>query len=252
MTRPVITPHVGATPLYPATVALFHPFPPTPYKSDNTRNFIYTLVHEIRNPLTNINLAVDELRQADKPEDQEMLFNIISRNSERINEMVNDLLKRGSRLNNGPEKHSVKQLLEDVLNTNRDRIALKEVLLTRHYSQNDFKIKMDRAGLLIAITNIIINAIEAMPTEGAQLDITTKQLNRVCFIIIKDNGCGMSKENMNSLFEPYFTSKPGGIGLGMTGTLSILYSNNISIHVRSALKRGTRFILSCKKDNREA
>ncbi|HET7178417.1 MAG TPA: ATP-binding protein, partial [Chryseosolibacter sp.] len=61
---------------------------------------------------------------------------------------------------------------------------------------------------------------------------------------ISDNGCGIPQENLSKLFEPYFTSKRNGIGLGLASTLNILQAHNASIEVKSKINVGTSFIIS--------
>ena len=65
-------------------------------------------------------------------------------------------------------------------------------------------------------------------------------------VSIRDNGCGISDENLSHLFEPYFTSKRNGMGLGLASTLNILQSHQASIDVQSKLKEGTAFTLTFK------
>lgn len=67
------------------------------------------------------------------------------------------------------------------------------------------------------------------------------------FVEISDNGSGISEENMQRLFEPYFTSKRNGMGLGLASTLNILQSHNAHIDVKSELGAGTSFIIGFKK-----
>jgi signal transduction histidine kinase len=63
-------------------------------------------------------------------------------------------------------------------------------------------------------------------------------------VTIKDNGCGIPEENVSRLFEPYFTSKRNGMGLGLAATLNILQSHKANIDVSSVLKQGTTFTIS--------
>jgi signal transduction histidine kinase len=96
----------------------------------------------------------------------------------------------------------------------------------------------------IALTNIIINAIDAMHPENGKLKLITKSINGKCVIEIEDNGIGISKENLNNIFTPYFTDKAGGMGLGLSTTLGILKENHATVEVQSEEGMGTRFILS--------
>jgi signal transduction histidine kinase len=221
------------------------PLPAEKKKSNHAGGSINTMAHEIRNPLTNINLAIEVLKDCARNEEEKAYLDIIKRSSARINDIVSLLLH--SQNGNGVERNlnSVHTLLEEVLLMNMDRIRLKNILICRNYSTRYCVIKSNPAEFKIALTNIIINAIEAIPAKKrGQIEIVTKILNGICFIIIKDNGTGISKQNLKKLFQPYFTLKNNGVGLGLSVTLSILNSNNIKINVRSMMGKGTRFILS--------
>ena len=96
----------------------------------------------------------------------------------------------------------------------------------------------------IAFLNIIVNAIEAMEGEGGKLVIKTYSRNEKCFIEIRDNGSGMDEEALNKLFEPYYSRKNKGTGLGMTNTENIILSHKGSINVESSLGEGTTFTIT--------
>jgi signal transduction histidine kinase len=89
----------------------------------------------------------------------------------------------------------------------------------------------------------VINAIEAMkPNEGVLTLTTYLEKDKVC-IRIKDNGIGIPEENKARLFEPFFTDKTKGTGLGLTSTQNIILNHKGSIHVESARGYGTEFVI---------
>jgi signal transduction histidine kinase len=95
----------------------------------------------------------------------------------------------------------------------------------------------------IAITNILVNATEAMRAETGELSITILSKWNLHVIEIKDNGCGISEENIKKLFQPYFTTKTAGLGLGLAATSAILQSHKAEIEVLSTLGTGTTFLI---------
>ncbi len=214
---------------------------------EDPRKYVYTLVHEIRNPLTNINLAIEELKQTIHDEANAIYIDIIMRNSDRIKNMLTYLLTSPIINEIIPQTHSIPYLLQEVLMANKDRLQLRDITVTSNLSKQDYTINLNSFKIKIALTNIIINAIEAMPPKNGQLEITTKLLRSVYYIVIKDNGTGISKEDLKNLFNPYFTKKSGGMGLGLSGSLSILKENHIGIKIRSEVGKGTRLILFFKK-----
>jgi signal transduction histidine kinase len=207
-----------------------------------------TIAHEVRNPLTNINLAVDQLKTevvVQQDENSEMLFAMIKRNSTRINQLISDLLNSTKFSELTYEKISVNDLMEETLKEAEDRIALTNIKVVRKYSTDVCDVEVDKGKIKIAFLNIMINAIEAMENKtGSVLTLETKGENGKCKIIISDNGSGLDSESANRLFEPYFTSKPKGNGLGLTNTQNIILNHKGEIAVETAKGAGTTFIIT--------
>lgn len=203
-----------------------------------------TIAHEVRNPLTNINLAAEQLRSEFGPTDAtEMLFTMIARNSDRINQLVSDLLNSTRVSELSFESVSVNTILNDSLDLARDRIELKHIEVIRDYDGEICPISVDGDKIKIAFLNIIVNAIEAMEDRGI-LKIQTENKNNRCIIRISDNGKGMVKSEMGKLFEPYFTTKEKGNGLGLANSQNIILGHNGSISAKSEEGKGTTFTIS--------
>jgi signal transduction histidine kinase len=98
--------------------------------------------------------------------------------------------------------------------------------------------------LEIAILNLITNAIEAMPEGSGLLAITTRNMDHEVQVLVADNGSGISEENMAKVFEPYFTDKKSGMGIGLASTLNIVQTHGGRIDVQSEEGIGTVFTLS--------
>jgi signal transduction histidine kinase len=204
-----------------------------------------TIAHEVRNPLTNINLAVEQLKESlPRLEDNELLFQMILRNSGRINQLISDLLEstKFSELNYA--KVSINKLLDEVLAIASDRIALHKIKIVRDYATDLCDINADAEKLKIALLNIIVNAIEATEIGRGELKLSTKKENNKCVVEITDNGIGMDKESLSRLFEPYFTKKPKGTGLGLTNSQNIILHHKGTIRVLSEPGRGSSFFVT--------
>ncbi|MCD6064375.1 MAG: domain S-box protein, partial [Flavipsychrobacter sp.] len=102
----------------------------------------------------------------------------------------------------------------------------------------------DKEKLKLALLNIVINAIEAMEEQKGTLTITLTQHQQQAVLKIADDGCGISEENITRLFEPYFTQKRNGMGLGLAFTLNILQSHKATVEVASKLEQGTTFTIT--------
>ena len=205
------------------------------------------LAHEVRNPLTNITLAIEMLGSCIKDDEAKTYLDIIVRSTTRINILINELLKNQTGDVVHTEKHSIHLLIDEVLEMAQDRLRLKNIVVKKEYAAEDCNIALNKPELKIALTNIIINAIDAMILDEGEIKLVTKYTDDHCILLIEDNGCGISKENLSSIFKPYFTNKPGGLGLGLANTLDILRLNHVRIDVESVVNEGTKFILSFQK-----
>jgi signal transduction histidine kinase len=216
--------------------------------NDPSIPLVSVLVHELRNPLTNIMLTIHLLESKILDDNDRMYMDIIKRSSVKINDLVNDLLKGQRQQEAGTEKYSIHQLLDEVIDAASDKIMIKNIAVRKDYAPCDLKIKMDRPKIKIALTNIIINAIDAMRSEKGELRLGTKLIKGKCAVSIQDNGCGISKENLPLIFDPYFTNKQNGVGVGLAATKDILQSNKVGVRVESLIGHGTRFILLFEKN----
>jgi len=204
-----------------------------------------TIAHEVRNPLTNINLAMEQLKsEITDGEDSGILFDMVNRNSNRINQLITDLLNSTKFAELTYGKTSINTLLDEALELAKDRIALYNIGIVKKYSADICDVAVDKEKLKIAFLNIIVNAIEAMEPGKGFLTVTTKGENNKCVVEIADNGSGMDKESMGRLFEPYFTSKPKGNGLGLTNTQNIILNHKGTIQAESEKGKGTTFIIT--------
>ena len=125
-----------------------------------------------------------------------------------------------------------------------DRITLQHVNMQIRYANEPCYVMANKEKLKIAFLNIIINAVEAVPTVTGEISISIDSTNQHHIVTIRDNGCGIPEENISRLFEPYFTSKRNGMGLGLAATLNILQSHKATIDVTSVLKQGTTFTIT--------
>lgn len=203
-----------------------------------------TIAHEVRNPLTNISLAAEQLVECvPKTEDTELLIGMIKRNSNRINELVSDLLNSTKFSQLDLESVSINTVLNKALEYANDRIELYNIRVIKKYSLQPCIVYVDPKLIHIAFLNIIVNAIEATEPGKGQIEVKTECLANRCVITIRDNGKGMDKESLSRIFEPYFTSKNNGNGLGLTNTQNIILNHKGNISIDSKLGEGSIFTI---------
>jgi signal transduction histidine kinase len=202
-----------------------------------------TIAHEIRNPLTNLNLALDNLKEevSENMETVTLYTDIIQRSSNRIESLIRDLLSSSKPKELQLELVPLHRILDDVLELVRDRANLKGIKIQDELEDEMPRIFVDREKLSIALVNIVINGIEAIEHDEGKLRIRTELGHNSIFLTVEDNGRGIESEDLKRIFDPFYTSKAEGTGLGLTSTLNILSSHNASIQVSSKVGKGTRF-----------
>jgi PAS domain S-box-containing protein len=209
-----------------------------------TGRLVRTLAHEVRNPLNNINMSVEQLVDSGSPEEAPVFLDIIQRNSKRIGDIITELLDSSRPTDLVFDRCTIQSIMDDSLAEALDRITLQHINMQVRYCNEPCYFMANKEKLKIAFLNIIINAIEATEKYSGEIGITINTTKDQHTVIIRDNGCGIPEENISRLFEPYFTSKRNGMGLGLAATLNILQSHKANIDVTSVLKQGTTFTIT--------
>ena len=208
---------------------------------------VRTLAHEVRNPLNNILLSTEQLTADHIPATDEnalLYLDIIQRNCRRISDLISELLNTSRPSDMVLKETGFQHLMDEVVNKAIDRITLKRISLNLSYPPEPVTIMADAEKLSIAILNIIINATEAMDEQNGVLTISLHRLTNHAVLNINDNGCGISEEHISRLFEPYFTQKRNGVGLGLAFTMNIIQSHKAALDVTSEPGKGTTFTVS--------
>jgi PAS domain S-box-containing protein len=207
---------------------------------------IRMLAHEIRNPLNNILLSVGNLVPTEGDDMQKDFLDIIQRNSIRINQIITELLNLAKPGELRFEEYSLQEIMDESFALASDRISLQKINVEKKYPPYPLMIAADKSKLVIAFTNILINAVEAMETNG-NLSVDMMAAPESYNVCIRDNGVGIPQEYISKLFEPFFTLKKNGMGLGLTASYSIMQSHHAKMQVESNVNRGTAFTIRFKK-----
>ena len=213
-----------------------------------TGNIARSIAHEVRNPLTNIGLALEQFH-SELPEglDLDIYYDIIKRNVYRINELITAMLNSSKPSQLDLQPQLLNQAIDEALAIAADRLRLQEVSLEKRYADHLSPIPFDQEKIKMALLNIINNAIEAVTPQQGKLIIKTGEDAHHQYIQISDNGSGIDKENLEKLFDAFHTSKSGGMGLGLTATQNIVNSHRGKISVDSTVGEGTTFTLAFRK-----
>ena len=219
-------------------------------KLAHTGRIAASIAHEVRNPLTNLTMSIRQLGKGIKPESSKAKYiEIIERNTERINYLITELLNcaRPPKLDMQP--HNIHRVLENVLESVMTKIKSKRIKVVKRFTSEKSIIGVDKELVERVFLNIVINAIEAMSRAGKLIIIT--EVNQDLFgVKIQDNGQGINQKDIIKIFDPFFSTKSGGIGLGLTLCYGIIVSHGGTIEVESEPKKGTIFTVSLPADHK--
>ena len=204
------------------------------------------LAHEIKNPLSAIKTFVQLLpKKVENPSFMEKFNITVPREIDRINHLVEDLLELTRRRTRPLVNLDVNHLILQVIDLHGEEMEKKQIRFEDHLDRTLPPIRGDSETLYRAFSNLVINAIQAMPNGGvlrissAMEGSKRPELN----ITFKDTGIGMDEETLKNLFNPFFTTKDKGVGLGMALTHKIIEDHQGTIEVMSEEGIGTTFVV---------
>lgn len=206
------------------------------------------VAHEIRNPLNVINLSIDHVATKYAPEDQkrkEQVTRILSSIRDevvRLKRLVNDLLNYGRPPRLSFETVDIRRLVDETIELIKPQADAQGVEVTLEGDVSPVEIQGDRERLKSCFSNIAINALQAMP-GGGSLHANVARVDGSVEVMLVDTGVGISEEASSKIFEPYFSTKQAGFGLGLAVTRTIVEEHKGSIEVRSEPLRGATFIV---------
>jgi PAS domain S-box-containing protein len=199
--------------------------------------------HELRNPLGVISNAVYYLKliQSDAGESVREYLNILELETRNAEKIISDLLDFSRIVTADRETVPVKKLVELTL----ERFPVpsgSNIRVRTRIPASLPPLQVDERQVVQVLGNLVSNACQAMP-EGGELRISAKVSGEMAILSVTDTGCGIAQENMARLFEPLFTTKPRGIGLGLAVSRKLAEANGGRIEVRSEPGKGSTFMV---------
>ncbi len=197
------------------------------------------IAHEVRNPLTSVNGFL-QLMKTQYPERTDY-FDIIFSEIKRIDFVLSELLVLAKPQSVQFQEVQLHALLEQVITLLKTNAVLSNIDLKQPFKKQDAgAILADANQMKQLFINLIKNAIEAMP-EGGSIYISTEKVMNEWKITIQDEGKGMSEEDIQKIYDPFFSTKTEGTGLGLTICAAILKDHHGRMDVVSELGEGTAF-----------
>ena len=207
------------------------------------------LAHEIRNPLStislNLDLLVEDLQPSEQPRDRRMLQKLqsIQRECGNLERVLNDFLQFARATGPQPEPCDLNQLVTEFIEFFRPQALEQQIEISPHLASNLPLVRVDRHLIWQLFQNLARNALEATPAGGV-LELQTYTRGDLVFLDVIDNGQGMDERTKLKMFEPFFSTKPAGSGLGLPTVRKIVEAHHGQLTCESAVGRGTKFSIS--------
>ncbi len=214
------------------------------------------VAHEIKNPLGSIGIHIQLIQKALKQNqclDEETAgryLEIITEEIERLNGIVVDFLFAVRPMDTSMKRSTVNGVVEELIEFIKYELEENQVKLDTKLQRNLPKVDLDEKYMKQALINIIKNGVAAM-NQGGTLTIVTREDHGFVHIDISDSGIGMSEEQLSKIFEPYYTTKEFGSGLGLTVVYKVIREHNGEVSVHSRENQGTTFTISLPIPNSE-
>ena len=209
------------------------------------------VAHEIKNPLGSISIYIQLIEKVLSTENTEKAHteikeycDIVQEEISRLEETINSFLFSVRSIELQKADKNIKDLILSTLSFLKYEIEEKNIEVDLSFEDDDLILNIDERYIKQSIINIIQNAIDALETLAKkEINISVKKNHKYAIINIQDKGIGVSADDVGKLFEPYYTTKRNGTGLGLTNVARIIVAHNGKITVTSSPNSGTEFII---------
>lgn len=209
-----------------------------------------SLAHEIRNPLSSAKMSIRMILKNPTYEGKDRRrLEILSEQVSRLEKVVTEMLDLARPIRFEFAPSSITDAIDRCLDTLEAKIKEKDVRVQKDFSPYLPPIGMDREKMEQALVNLLLNSIEAVQNEGViSISAEPHQEFEGVRVGITDNGCGVSDEDLPFIFDPFFSRKSKGAGLGLANVRRIVEAHRGSIDVEPGREGGLRFLLAIPID----
>jgi PAS domain S-box-containing protein len=201
------------------------------------------VAHEVKNPLNSMRLWLENLKEslpADGDGAAQQAVNVLDAEIDRLDAVVKRFLDFARPMDVRLEPTQLAGLLREVLEVAQPQLQRAKVEVAQLLPIGIPEVFVDRDLLKQAVLNLVLNAVDAMPA-GGQLQLTLSRRGEMAEITVGDTGRGIPPEHRQKVFQLFFTTRPGGSGIGLASTFRIVQLHNGSINFTSEVGRGTTF-----------
>jgi len=206
------------------------------------------LAHEIRNPLSTLNLNLQLLREdlqrpgSDPAPRLLRKLDALEQEAARLQQILDDFLKLAGKQEVRLQVRAANPVIEELVAFYEDRLGRANVRVRTSLAEDLPPVAVDAARLKQALSNLILNA-EAAMADGGELMIGAEAERRGVRLHVTDTGAGISRQDLDRIFAPYYSTRPGGTGLGLPTVRRIVQEHKGTLEVHSEPGRGTRFTI---------
>jgi PAS domain S-box-containing protein len=201
------------------------------------------VAHEVKNPLNSMRLWLENLKESLPPDTEpeaQQAMKVLDAEIDRLDAVVKRFLDFARPMDVRLEATQLADLLREVLEVAGPQLERSKVQVAQLLPIDVPEVFVDRALLKQAVLNLVLNAVDAMP-NGGQLQLTLSRRGENAEITVGDTGKGIPMEHRQKVFQLFFTTRPGGSGIGLASTFRIVQLHNGSIDFTSEIGRGTTF-----------
>ena len=207
------------------------------------------IAHEIRNPLAGIKTSAQVLEESFSPNDfRTQLVQRIVKEIDRSNDLLKKFFKFAKPGKPRQEFVVLSPIIDGISILLATKMKKKGIEFIKDYADNLPRVYIDENQLEQVIMNLLLNAMDAITQKG-EIRVTTsikqdKELNHMVYLQISDTGCGIEEKNLEKIFNPFYTTKTDGVGLGLSISSRLMEENSGYIEAESVPGKGTRFTIA--------
>jgi PAS domain S-box-containing protein len=201
------------------------------------------VAHEVKNPLNSMRLWLENLKEslpADADSGSQQAVQVLDKEIDRLDAVVKRFLDFTRPMDVRLEATQLADVLKEVIEIAKPQLQKAKIHVAQLLPIDVPEVYVDRGLLKQAVLNLVLNAVEAMPT-GGQLRLVLSRRGEMAEITVGDTGKGIPVENRQKIFQLFFTTRPGGSGIGLASTFRIVQLHNGSIDFTTEVGRGTTF-----------
>ena len=205
------------------------------------------LAHEIKNPLSTVQLNLQLLREdiPNDPSSARLLNRLttVQKETGRLREILDDFLRYAGKMELQKKPTDVNELLEELVDFFSPQAQVQHVRLRVRRSEEPLVVPVDERMVKQAVLNLMINALQAMPEAGGEIILSARRDGRSVLVEVTDTGRGIAPDALAHVFDAYYSTKKGGIGLGLAISKRIAEEHGGRITASSEVGKGSVFAI---------